>query len=61
MTGRDDMVCNIEGVTILTGKSFEMLGLPVIQSVWFTDAEGITFHTTSFVQHQKGLFWNPRY
>ena len=34
MTGRDDMVCNIEGVTILSGKSFEMLGLPVIQSVF---------------------------
>ena len=37
VTGRDDMVCNSGGVTILC-KSFEMLGLPVIQSSFgFTD------------------------
>ena len=47
--GRDDMVCNSGGVTILC-KSFEMLGLPVMQSTFgFTDIERITVPTTSFV------------
>ena len=46
---RDDMVCNNGGVTILC-KSFEMLGLPVMQSTFgFSDIEGITVPATSFV------------
>ena len=46
--GKDDMVCNSGGVTILC-KSFEVLGFPVIQSAFvFTDTGGITVPTTSF-------------
>ena len=55
VTGRDDMVCNSGGVTILC-KSFEMFGLPVMQSSFgFTDVEGITVPTTSFVYYFRSL------
>ena len=47
--GRDDMVCNSGGVTILC-KSFEMLGLPVMQPTFgSTGIEGITVPATSFI------------
>ena len=46
MTGRNCMVCNSRGVADLC-KSFEMLGLPVMQSSFcFADVEGITVPTT---------------
>ena len=49
VTGKDDMVCNSRGVTIMC-KSFEVLGFPVMQSTFgFTDTGGITVPTTSFV------------
>ena len=49
MTGRNCMVCNSRGVADLC-KSFEMLGLPVMQSSFcFADVEGITVPTTGFV------------
>ena len=45
MTGRNCMVCNSRGGADLC-KSFEMLGLPVMQSSFcFADVEGITVPT----------------
>ena len=51
MGGRNSMVCNSRGVTGLC-KSFEMLGLPIMQSSFcLTDVEGITVPTTVFVYY----------
>ena len=55
MTGRNSMVCNSRGVADLC-KSFEMLGLPVMQSSFcFADVEGITVPTTGFVYYFRSL------
>ena len=55
MTGRNSMVCNSRGVTYLC-KSFEMLGLPLMQSSFcFADVEGITVPTTGFVYYFRSL------
>ena len=55
MTGRNSMVCHSRGVTDLC-KSFEMHGLPIMQSSFcLTDAEGITVPTTAFVYYFRSL------
>lgn len=55
MTRRNSMVCNSRRVTNVC-KSFEMLGLPVMQSPFcFADVEGITVPTTGFVDYFKSL------
>ena len=53
MAGRNSMVCNSRGVTDLC-KSFEMLGLPIMQSS-FCHVEGITVPTTGFVYYFRSL------
>ena len=46
MAGRNRMFCNSRGVTDLC-KSFEMLGLPIMQSSFcLIDVEGITVPAT---------------
>ena len=56
MTGRNSMVCNNRGMTDLC-KSFEMLGLPFMQSSFcLTDVEGITVPTTGFVYYKMKMF-----
>ena len=55
MIGGNSMVCNSRGVTDLC-KSFEMLGLPIMQSSFcFTDVEGITVPTIGFVYYFRSL------
>ena len=55
MAGRNSVVCNSRGVADLC-KSFEMLGLPIMQSsICFTDVEGITVSTTGFVYYFRSL------
>ena len=55
VAGRDDVVCNSGGVTILY-KSFEMVSFPIMQSLLgFTDAERIIVPTTSFVYYFRPL------
>ena len=53
MAGRNSMVYNSRGVTDLC-KSFEMLGLPIMQST-FCHVEGITVPTTGFVYYFRSL------
>ena len=56
VTGRDVMVYNSGGVTILC-KCFEMLGLPVVQSLLgFINIEGNTLPPTSCLEYQMILF-----
>ena len=55
MAGRNSMVCNRRGVTDLC-KSFEILGLPIVQSSFcLTYVEGITVPTTGFVYYFRSL------
>ena len=55
MAGRNSMVCNSRGVTDLC-KSYEMLGLPIMQSSFcLTDVEGITVPTIGFVYYFRSL------
>ena len=55
MAGRNSMVCNSRGVTYLC-KSFEMLGLPIMQSSFcLTDVEGIAVPTTGFIYYFRPL------
>ena len=55
MTHRNSMVCNSRRVTNVC-KSFEMLGLPVMQSPFcFADVEEITVPTIGFVDYFRSL------